>query len=45
MGRVMATALTPASPPTFVWGVRYEGADLYASDMLRGLWKFRAVSR
>jgi len=45
MGRVMAPAPTPASPQTFVWGVRHDGVDLYASDMLRGLWKFRAVSR
>jgi hypothetical protein len=45
MGRVLAKALTPASPPTFIWGVRYENGDLYASDMLRGLWKFKALTR
>jgi hypothetical protein len=26
-----------------VWGVQYVGGDVYASDMLNGIWKLRAA--
>ena len=37
-------ALRRASP-VFVWGVQFVGGSVYASDMLNGIWKLRAVSR
>jgi hypothetical protein len=37
MGRELAAALTDRS--AYVWGVQYTGRTVYASDMLRGIWK------
>jgi hypothetical protein len=55
MGREIGVALfqtpTTADPRTgtafapFVWGVDLVGANVYASDMMGGLWKLRALGR
>jgi hypothetical protein len=44
MGRELATGLT-GGDPVYVWGVQHTGGFVYASDMLSGLWKLRAVER
>jgi hypothetical protein len=38
-------AVQASSVPVYVWGVQYTNGSLYASDMLRGLYKFVPVSR
>lgn len=43
MGRERAFAL--ASGGTYIWGVQFDGTAVYASDMLNGIWKLRAVTR
>lgn len=43
MGRERAFALSGGG--TFVWGVQFDGTAVYASDMLNGIWKLRAVTR
>lgn len=43
MGREVARGLASGAPPVYVWGVQYVGGQLYASDMLNGLWKLQAV--
>lgn len=43
MGRLKGTGLTNVGISVFVWGVHVAGASLYASDMLNGLWKLRAL--
>lgn len=48
MGRVVAVGLLevagiPGLRPAYVWGVHYENDVVYASDMMNGLWKLRAV--
>lgn len=45
MGRELATGLTSAGFPVYVWGVQQVGDAVYASDMLNGLWKLNAVVR
>ena len=45
MGRELAVGLKDRANPVFVWGVQYLGGSVYASDMLNGIWKLRAVSR
>jgi hypothetical protein len=46
MGREIAAGLQePGSPPVYVWGVQVVGDNVYASDMLNGLWKMRAIIR
>lgn len=55
MGRELGVALAgsprtrdprvPTDYPPFVWGVELQGDALYASDMLGGLWKLRALTR
>jgi hypothetical protein len=45
MGREMAVGLNSGSMPVYVWGVQYLADAVYASDMLNGIWKLRAVSR
>lgn len=44
MGREMANLLE-GHANVFVWGVHFVGEHVYASDMLNGLWKLRAVRR
>jgi hypothetical protein len=43
MGREIARGAS--DPGAFVWGVQQVGDAVYASDMLRGLYKLRAVAR
>jgi hypothetical protein len=45
MGRELAVGLKDRASPVFVWGVQFVGGAVYASDMLNGIWKLRAVSR
>jgi hypothetical protein len=42
MGREVATGVAD-QPGRFIWGVVYRNGVLYASDMLNGLWKIKAV--
>lgn len=42
MGRELAHGLDGVGP-VYVWGVKLAGGDLYASDMLNGIWKLRTV--
>jgi hypothetical protein len=43
MGRELATGLLDAGKPIYVWGVQYLGGNVYASDMLNGIWKLGAA--
>ncbi len=43
MGRLKGTGLMNAGMPVFIWGVQVSGTNLYASDMLNGLWKLRGL--
>lgn len=45
MGRELAIGLKDRAEPVFVWGVQFLGGSVFASDMLNGIWKLRAVSR
>jgi len=45
MGRELAVGLKDRSNAVYVWGVQYLDGFVYASDMLNGIWKLRAVSR
>lgn len=42
MGRELGHGLGDVGP-VYIWGVQYTGANLYASDMLTGLWKLGVV--
>lgn len=44
MGRELAAGLQN-NGNVFVWGVHFDGSYVYASDMLRGLWKLAAADR
>ncbi|MDB4874755.1 MAG: hypothetical protein JWM41_1201 [Gemmatimonadetes bacterium] len=41
MGRELAIGLTGLKP--YVWGVQYFNGNVYASDMLNGIWKLSAA--
>lgn len=43
MGREVGEGLGGGAPTVYVWGVQLSGGDLYASDMLNGLWKLQTV--
>ena len=43
MGRELASGLTDAGRQVYVWGVNYSNGNVYASDMLNGIWKLRAA--
>ena len=45
MGRELAIGLQDTGNPVYVWGVQHLDGAVYASDMLNGLWKLRAVPR
>lgn len=45
MNRVRGIGLQDRGKPVFVWGVHFVGGNVYASDMLNGLWKLRGVAR
>jgi len=42
MGREIAHGLLDG-PPVYVWGIQIAGGQLYASDMLNGIWKLSLV--
>jgi len=45
MGRELAVGLKDRAEPVYIWGVQFLGGSVFASDMLNGIWKLRAVSR
>lgn len=45
MNRVRGIGLQDRGKPVFVWGVHFVEGNVYASDMLNGLWKLRGVTR
>ncbi|HJU75404.1 MAG TPA: hypothetical protein VJ717_16795 [Gemmatimonadaceae bacterium] len=45
MGRVRGIGLLDRGKPVFVWGVHYLNGNVFASDMLNGLWKLQGVTR
>jgi len=45
MNREMAIGLLDRGKPVYVWGVQLSGGFVYASDMLNGIWKLKALSR
>jgi hypothetical protein len=45
MGRELGVGLLDRNRSVYVWGVQLLNGSVYASDMLNGLWKLRALSR
>ena len=45
MGRELKVGLKDRAEPVYIWGVQFLNGSVYASDMLNGIWKLRAVSR
>jgi hypothetical protein len=45
MGRELGIGLLDRGNPVYIWGVQYLNGSVFASDMLAGIWKLRAVSR
>ena len=45
MGRELGVGLLDRGNPVYIWGVQYLNGSVYASDMINGIWKLRAVSR
>lgn len=43
MGRELAVGLIGLNRSIYVWGVQYVNGDVYASDMLNGIWKLKAA--
>jgi hypothetical protein len=43
MGRELAAGLNGLNRQVYVWGVQYLNGNVYASDMLNGIWKLRAA--
>jgi hypothetical protein len=43
MGRELSLGLTDLNRNVYVWGVQYLNGNVYASDMLSGIWKLRAA--
>jgi hypothetical protein len=43
MGRELAIGLTDQGKSVYVWGVQYLNGNVYASDMINGIWKLRAA--
>ena len=42
-GRELAVGLLDVGKPVYVWGVQYQAGNVYASDMLSGIWKLGAA--
>jgi hypothetical protein len=42
MGRELAIGLGDAGRSVYVWGVQYLNGNIYASDMINGIWKLAA---
>ena len=45
MGREIGIGLLDRGNPVYIWGVQYLNGAVYASDMINGIWKLRAVTR
>ena len=45
MGRELGIGLLNEGNQVYVWGVQFLNGAVYASDMINGLWKLRAMSR
>jgi hypothetical protein len=45
MGRELGIGLLDRGNPVYVWGVQYLNGAVFASDMLHGIWKLRALAR
>jgi hypothetical protein len=45
MGRELGIGLLDRGNPVYVWGVQYLNGAVFASDMLHGIWKVRALAR
>ena len=45
MGRELGVGLLDQKGPVYVWGVQFLNGFVYASDMLNGIWKLKALSR
>ena len=43
MGRELAIGLTDLNRSVYVWGVQYLNGNVYASDMVNGIWKLGAA--
>lgn len=43
MGRELAVGLVNVGRPVYVWGVAYQAGNVFASDMLNGIWKLNAA--
>jgi hypothetical protein len=43
MGRELAVGLVELNRSIYIWGVQYLNGDVYASDMLNGIWKLKAA--
>ena len=43
MGRELSLGLTDLNRNVYIWGVQYLNGNVYASDMLSGIWKLRAA--
>jgi hypothetical protein len=43
MGRELGVGLLDQGKPVYVWGVKYVPGNVYASDMLNGIWKLGAA--
>jgi len=43
MGREIGVGLIELNRGVYIWGVQYAGGTVYASDMVNGIWKLRAV--
>lgn len=43
MGRELAIGLQDQGKPVYIWGVQYLDGNVYASDMVNGIWKLKAA--
>jgi hypothetical protein len=43
MGRELAVGLIELNRSIYIWGVQYLNGNVYASDMLNGIWKLKAA--
>ena len=43
MGRELAIGLAAVGRAVYVWGVQYSSGNVYASDMINGIWKLGAA--
>lgn len=43
MGRELAIGLQDQAKPVYIWGVQYLAGNVYASDMVNGIWKLKAA--